>query len=222
MAGLYENRVLGVIVARSGSKRFPGKNSLPWVVGSLFSNTVGIMRAAGIRYIVVSTDVASIVQDADGMDDVFVHIRPEHLRGDNVSTADVVYDLITSGVFPGAKNFQHICLCQITSPLTNFSSLSKALYLAVSRNVPAVVSVSPAYKPNGCFYIVRQSLFLRERTFFVDGMHLFRCSWDESVDIDYEYDYHIARALYYRRVSEGDFDTISYDDLKKVNKTIYK
>lgn len=140
--------VLGLIPARAGSKRLPGKNKrklggIPLVVRAIFS----AQNAKILNKVVVSTDDTDIMAlaAASGVD---VLKRPPEYATDEASSYDVILHALE--YYPS----DWVCFVQCTSPFT----LPKDIDGTIEIADPAAVSVSYGSKvPNGAVYVARTS-----------------------------------------------------------------
>jgi N-acylneuraminate cytidylyltransferase/CMP-N,N'-diacetyllegionaminic acid synthase len=152
--------ILGLIPARGGSKRIPGKNikllgGLPliaWTIrAALASNTCS--------HIVVSTDDDNIAAIAEKFGAIVPGLRPEQLATDVSTSVDVaIYELEkhekTHGPVDG------VLLLQPTSPFRTAESIKKAVNLfEMTGGCRAVVSVSKApVHPAWCFRLNKSGM----------------------------------------------------------------
>ena len=152
--------ILGLIPARGGSKRIPGKNikllgGLPliaWTIrAALASNTCS--------HIVVSTDDDNIAAIAEKFGATVPGLRPEQLATDDSTSVDVaIYELEkhekTHGPVDG------VLLLQPTSPFRTAESIKKAVNLfEMTGGCRAVVSVSKApVHPAWCFRLNKSGM----------------------------------------------------------------
>jgi len=186
---------LGIILARAGSKRLPNKNTMPFRFGKdIVELAVERCMDNGLK-MVLSTDIPKHIQEFKGWK-VLTMERPEHLRGDDVDPVDVVLDMLHS--FETLPDY--IILMQPTSQTWDFRSLTRAMKLVERQKASGMFSVNPAFKPNGCFYIVRTADLIEQKTLFVKGSFVYVMSWKESVDIDHLWDFRIAQAVLDERV----------------------
>lgn len=212
--------VIGLILARGGSKRLPGKNirllggkpMIAWTVeAGLASET--------IDRLVLSTDDDAIMAAGRAAGCEVPFRRPEELAGDEATSVDAalhaldVLDL----------NDGYLVLLQPTSPLRSAGDIDDCVYKCHDAKVPTCVSVSalgfPAkwlvalddagrvqlplfdesrsfYKPNGAVYVVDIAWFRANRQFWIEGVTL-ACETPvtRAVDVDTEQDFLIAQAL---------------------------
>lgn len=146
--------VLGLITARGGSKRLPGKNLRPLGGLSLIARTVEAARGcARIDRVVISTDDEAIAAEARKYGAEVPFMRPPELAGDEASSIDVVLHALdwlaaNQGYRPGA-----VVLLQPTSPLRTVKHLTQAIE-QLERQQPAasVVGVTQA-RPAAWLYV---------------------------------------------------------------------
>ena len=136
--------VMGLILARGGSKGLPRKNILPLVGKPLIAYTIEVARASAILdRVIVSTDDQEIAEVAKRYGaDVPFH-RPTDLAKDDTSVFPALLHAVTwlsehEGYNPG-----YVMLLQPTSPFRTVEDIQGAVSLAVRKQGDAVVSVSP-------------------------------------------------------------------------------
>lgn len=196
-------RTIAIIPVRSGSKRFPGKNFSLFNDTTLIYNTVNKLVKARVNEIIISTDVPEkvrsiLITPPAAFNQLYVYERPEELAQDNSKIEDVILDVIEKNQ---SDEDYIIVLAQVTSPNWSSHSLIYAINRLEDKKVDSVVSVSPDFKPNGCFYVIKKSTFLLYKKLYLSNMYLIDLSWKESTDIDFEYQLHIAEAI-----SKGNID----------------
>lgn len=216
--------VIGIIPARAGSKRLPGKNI------KLLGNKplVGwtIEAAINSRYldqIVVTSDDPAIKNICKETNLTYLE-RASELATDEVSSYAVVEDVLSK--FDG---FHIAVLLQPTSPFRTEFHIDEALEQFQAANVTSLVSVCrvehaiewagtiddqgffcprnkaalamqsqalrPNFRLNGAIYINQINLLLRKKVFVQDGCQAFVMDAKSSVDIDNEEDFKYAQFL---------------------------
>lgn len=190
---------IGFIPIRTGSKRFQKKNFSKFLDTTLLQNTVDKLIKAGINKIYISTDDFEAVKDFAVInkfkDKVIIFQRPHELASDETITDLVVNDFIHQiGILYDDTIVFTIVLCQVTSPNWSAHRLIYALHRHEEKN-KVVISVSPNYEPNGCFYIFTKEQFEHSYSILNNDLYLVVLNWDESIDIDYSYQLHIAEAI---------------------------
>jgi CMP-N-acetylneuraminic acid synthetase len=136
--------ILGIIPARGGSKRLPGKNLKQMAGKSLLQITIEQAKKA-LPVSVVSTEDPEITKEAL-KHGIKVLLRPKVLATDDASSAEVVKHVLWT--YP---DFEWFCLLQPTSPLRSVEDIRNCIDLAVSTGK----SVHSTFegKPNGAVYV---------------------------------------------------------------------
>ena len=168
--------VLGIIPARGGSKRLPGKNLKQINGQSLLEITIKQAKKA-LPVSVISTDDAEIMREA-GRFGVKTVVRPPELATDEASIWDVVRHVIWT--FPG---FSWFCLLQPTSPCRSVEDITNCVELAVESGT-SVVSTYLG-KTNGAVYVGKTLPI--EGDFLHEALHYEMPIW-RSVDINTQED----------------------------------
>jgi len=178
--------VLGIVLARSGSKGLPGKNikllcGKPLVAWSIEAG----LFSKYIDDLVVSTDGAEIASLSKKLGAEVPFIRPSNLATDEASSVDAIIHALDYLENKG-RYYDIVALLEPTSPLREASDIDAALELLINQNATAVVSVckSEAQHPSFIFrmnndskkispFLGRQPNALRRQdissTYFLDG-----------------------------------------------------
>ena len=175
--------IIGIIPARGGSKRLPGKN-LKLLGGiSLLERTIRQARKA-LPVSIVSSDSTEIINETLRCG-ITALLRPPELATDTATSAAVVNHVIWT--FP---DFEWFCLLQPTSPLRTVDDILACIDLADQSGRP-VVSV---YKglPNGAVYIHPTLSFKGD---FCENAVLYEMPEERSIDIDTLADFTRAEAF---------------------------
>lgn len=135
--------IFGIIVARGGSKGLPGKNVRLLAGKPMVAWTVeAALAAQRLDRVVVSTDDAVIAEAARLAGAEVPFLRPAHLAGDTASVVDAIFHAIDNlGEQP-----EWVVLLQATSPLRLAGDIDACIDLCLSRDAPAVASISLAAK----------------------------------------------------------------------------
>jgi len=143
-------RTLGVVPARSGSKRIPRKNVRLLSGRPLLAYTAeAALQARRLTSVILSTDddaIAEIGREC-GLDVPFV--RPPELALDGTPMLDVVRHAVQMMEGLG-EVFDAICLLQPTTPLRRPADIDACIALLEQSSADAVVTVLPvptAYNP---------------------------------------------------------------------------
>lgn len=114
--------ILGVTLARGGSKGIPKKNIAMCAGKPLIAWTIEAAKKSwSLDKYVVSTDDDEIIEVVKQCGANVVQ-RPDHLAGDEVNRWDVLKDLVR--LFPEAE---HIVLLQATSPLRAYGRIDECI-----------------------------------------------------------------------------------------------
>lgn len=199
-------KTIAIIPVRSSSKRFPGKNFSSFNDTTLIKNTIDKLVRARVDEIHITTDVpdevrTNVITPPAAFNKLYIFERPKELAQDDSKTEDVILDIIEKLDYQPEEEDYIIVLSQVTSPNWKPHSLLYAINRLEDKKVDSVVSVSPDYKPNGCFYVIKKSTFLLHKKLYLPNMYLVDLKWNESIDIDFEYQLHIAEAI-----ARGNYD----------------
>ncbi len=137
---------LTVIPARCGSKRIPGKNikllgGKPLIA---YSIEYALNNKEWAGDIVVSTDCPEIASAA-GQFDITIHNRPKELAGDQVSTAEVLQNL----VIHMNRTYDFVVLLQPTNPFRPGKLIENAFERLIESKKKSLFTVSPLIKKLG-------------------------------------------------------------------------
>lgn len=183
--------VLGLIPARGGSKRLPGKN-LKMLCGKPMINwTVDAARES--RYldrIVLTTEDPAIIAAVTDMGVEIVN-RPAELAQDKSNVYDAIFHALEF-----FEPHDYICLLQITSPLRTAEDIDHCIATCVFSRAPSCISVDNR-RPvaNGAVYVA-WTTWLREMRQFDSGRAV--ACWmpeERSIDVDTIDDFHRAQSI---------------------------
>jgi CMP-N,N'-diacetyllegionaminic acid synthase len=152
----FELNIVGIILARGGSKRLPGKNIRPLGGRPLIAHTVAAAKGAtSLVRAIVSTDDEEIAQIAASFGAEVPFRRPAEMATDISPPIDAVAHAVDWLDRNGSK-VDAIVLLQASSPLRNAAHIDEAVALFRASDVDTVTSVSPAsshpywcWKPDG-------------------------------------------------------------------------
>ncbi len=139
---------LGVIPARSGSKRLPGKNTKiicgkPLIAWSIEE----ALKSKYLSEICINTDDQKIIQLAQKKYPLNIpFVRPQVLCGDETKMVEVMEHMIN---FYDQKNIkiENIVLLQPTSPLRTADDIDQAIALFKKNKAHSVVGIAKAETP---------------------------------------------------------------------------
>ena len=137
-------KIIAIIPARGGSKRFPGKNLYLLNNRPLLSYPIAIAKKVKqIDKIIVSTDDKKIASIAKRYGAEVPFMRPSDLAGDNSPVVEAM--AYTAKRLEQEQGFRadYIVLLQATNPLVQPEYVEKAIMLALEKKADSVVAVAP-------------------------------------------------------------------------------
>jgi len=142
---VYKNKkILALITARGGSKRFPHKNIKRFAGKPLIAWTIEqARRSKYIDRIIVSTDSMKIAKIARKYRAEVPFLRPKRLSTDKAKSVDVVVHTI-EWVERNNENYDLLILLQPTSPLRKAEDIDNAVRLLFQKRAKSVVSLCQA------------------------------------------------------------------------------
>ena len=154
---IHGNRILGIVLARAGSKGLPGKNfkilnGKPLVQYAIEAG----VKSKYLDNVVLSTDCNKCSDIAKKLG-VSSYRRPESLSGDSVGSADVIIDLVDV-IADSGDVYDAFVLLEPTSPLRDSADVDEALQCLIRHGHRSLVSVCEAedQHPNFMFTIKAQ------------------------------------------------------------------
>lgn len=138
-------KILGIIIARGGSKGIPGKNIKKLLGKPLIAHTIEeALKSKLISRLIVSTDNIEIAKIGKDYGAEVPFNRPKNLSADDTPGLPV----ITHAVRFMEKNFFYspdlIIVLQPTSPQRRVEHIDQALNLFVNSDADSVISVTEA------------------------------------------------------------------------------
>ena len=184
--------ILGIVPARGGSKRLPGKNIKLLCGKPLIAWTIDVAKQS--KYIdrtVVVTEDSEIEYVAKGYCAAEVISRPSRLAQDDSSIYDTIW--FTLDMFPEAE---WVVLLEPTCPLRNVDDVDEPIRRCLMEAAPSCVGVEQLKPvPNGAVYVGYVS-WLREHRNFDGGRTItHQMPPSRSVHIDTQEDWDRAEAL---------------------------
>jgi len=144
---VFHPKVLGIIPARGGSKRLPGKNIR--VVGGLpmIAHTIlAAQQATLLTDFLVSSEDRNILETARQFGAPVPFTRPAHLAGDTVRNIDVVIHALEMMEQSKGVTYDMLVLLQPTSPVRDPRHIDAAVQLLGQSGYQSLASVSGPYK----------------------------------------------------------------------------
>ena len=139
-----QRKVLGIVLARAGSKGLPGKNHLELLGKPLvqFAIEAGL-RAKYIDDVILSSDCDLCMRIAINCGAEVPFKRPAHLASDTATSADVICHALEFLEQAGRK-YDTFVLIEPTSPLREACDIDSALESLMDSGKTALVSVCRA------------------------------------------------------------------------------
>ena len=221
-----DKRILGILAARGGSKRVPGKNLRDLGGHPLILWSVEAARQSRfLDRLVLSTEDGEIMACCRKTGCEVPFVRPAELATDTATSASVVRHALVSL----EEEYDYAVLLQPTSPFRLGEDIDRGIALCVERRASSVVSLSPLReKPawiyrmggndrlcppegvlqgdegawgvlNGAVYVVERRWFLENEAFIGQDTLGFFMPPERSVDVDTEEDLLWARFLLSRK-----------------------
>jgi len=217
------DKILGVITARGGSKRLPGKNIKPLAGKPLIAHTIETaLDSCCFCEVLVSTDSMEIATISKKYDAVVPGLRPSHLAQDDSASIDVVLDLLKRDQY---KDVDAVMLLQPTSPFRTVDTIKLAIS-KLTASVDSVISVSkvlvdPSHfyrldgdnvlqKPsaiansslehqlwcsNGCIYLTKKEILVKCKNFYGDVAQGLFINDIEAIDINTKLEWMLAESI---------------------------
>jgi len=168
---------LGVIVARGGSKRFPGKNLAPFNGRPLIAWTILAAQHSRIDTLICSTDDEDINLTALAYGCRTLR-RPDELATDTAKCEDALRHAL--GILP----HDYVVLLQPTSPLRSAEDINNCVRISTNRQ-QAVVTYCGG-ELNGAVYVAPSEWILKND--FTAPHVPYVMPWERSLDINYQTD----------------------------------
>lgn len=203
-------RTLGVITARGGSRRLPGKNLA--VLGDRTLLAWAAESGGGLDQLCVTTDDEPIAKEAQRLGCNVVN-RPAYLARHDTPSLPVVAHAAELLV-----NHDVVVLLQPTSPFRTRRHVGEALQMMEQTGADAVISVTDCAEefafqlrhasrlealpkvvvPNGAVYAIRSERLRAGHNFYDGEVYGYAMPKDASIDIDTELDLEMARFAFAR------------------------
>ena len=218
---MNKNHILGIILARKGSKRIKNKNLKKIHGKSLTEITINFAKSLKfLTNIVLSTDDKKILSLAKKNKILSPGLRPKKLSQDTSSSERATFHIL-KWYEKNYRKVDGILLLQPTSPFRDILSFKKANQI-FSKKKNTVIGVTKIYKNpknffinskkiscskkiknqnsffyiDGSLYLISRKKFLKEKTFVPKKfVPLFNQKFKNSLDIDFERDLKLARLI---------------------------
>ena len=151
-------KILAIIPARANSIRLKNKNRLKLGGKSLIKWTIDfVLGTKVIKDIVLSTDDKKIISENINNNKIKIFKRPSHLKGKNVKTISVIFDVIKKyeKLF---NKIDTVILFQATSPFRSKKKIDFAIRKFIQFKMKkSVISVSSYNKSNKRKFIIKNN-----------------------------------------------------------------
>ena len=136
-------RVLGLVPARGGSRRVPGKNLALLDGRTLVRRALETCLAANsLDAVVLSSDSPAILAEAEGLSGVLAVARPAELAADTALAYDVAVHALGEAEALAGGHFDALTIVQCTSPFTEPGDIDATLALLESSGAESAVTVT--------------------------------------------------------------------------------
>jgi N-acylneuraminate cytidylyltransferase/CMP-N,N'-diacetyllegionaminic acid synthase len=143
--------VLGLILARSGSKGLPAKNTMMLGGKPLLAWSVeAAIKSSFVTDVIISTDSVDIATTAAEYGAEVPFIRPDHLSTDTSTSADAVAHAIEF-LQERNRHYDYVILLEPTSPLRDFADIDEAFIALLESGGSSLVSVCRASTTHPAF-----------------------------------------------------------------------
>jgi len=134
-------KILGLIVARGGSKGIPGKNSKMLGGKPLINYTIASAKESRLLdEVIVSSDDHKIIELAKDEGIAVPFVRPKELATDTTSSLSVIQHALRFANENG-RPFDAVCLLQPTTPFRSVGLVDEAITKFKSAQLDSLISV---------------------------------------------------------------------------------
>ena len=141
-------KIITIIPARGGSKRFPGKNIYPFVDKPLIAHSIEYSKNCPLVSATYVTTDDDNIKDVANKHGAMIINRPIELGGDFVSSAEVMKDAVTQ-LLTKKEDFDYVILLQPTNPLRPKSLIVDAIEIISKNHCESLFTVSRSDKKLG-------------------------------------------------------------------------
>ena len=214
---LKKKKILGIILARKGSRRLKNKNILNFFNKPLIYWTLKTaLKSKFIDDIIVSTDSPRVKSISKNFKNVIIHNRKKKLSQSKSKSEDAIIDIFKCYKF----NHDYFILLQPTSPLRTVNDIDLSIKKIIYTSANNCISVQPlaentdkiykirnnklkkiskrslkAFMINGAIYISKVKIFLKQNRFVDENTTTHIMKTTSSIDIDTIEDLRIAEFI---------------------------
>ena len=136
-------RVLGLVPARGGSRRVPGKNLAVLGGRTLVRRALETCAATeALDVVALSSDDPAILAEADGLDEVLVIERPAELAADTARAHDAAVHALEQAESRTNRRFDALAIVQCTSPFTLPEDITATVDLLRTSGADSAVTIT--------------------------------------------------------------------------------
>lgn len=212
---IFGKKILGIVAARSNSKRLKNKNILKYKKKMLIENAFeSAKKSKFIDDIILSSESEKIIKLAKKIGYTVPFRRPNNLSKDNIGAAKVVLHALQKI----KDNYDYVILLQPTSPLRKSKDIDESIVKIVKNNYKTLISIYKSKKKgkfkikiidnhfiqrnynndyskkfnyylNGAIFVSKTKHFLKKADFFSSKTGFYLMPEKRSIDIDYKEDF---------------------------------
>ena len=138
---MENKKVLGLIVARGGSKGIKDKNIYPILGKPLISYVCETAKKSNcFDELILSSDNEKIISVVKKIGINVPFIRPSNLAGDKALIVDVIYHSLKWFEVNRNVTFDYVCLIQPTAPFAEKNDYENAIKTAINNDADTVIT----------------------------------------------------------------------------------
>lgn len=135
-------KILGIIPARGGSKRIPGKNTKSFCGRPLIEYIIeSSLMSKLLDRIVVNSDDEKVLGIGSKFPEIISIKRPEELSGDKAKAIEYVHHTLEVLNQDYNEQFDIVVILQATSPLTTGEDIDNTIQVLINAKSDSAVSV---------------------------------------------------------------------------------
>lgn len=147
----FDNKILGLILARGGSKGIKEKNIIKLCGKPLIAWTINsALKSTKLTEVMLSTDSPKIAKIGKKLGVNVPFLRPSKYAKDNSSSVDAIEHAIR-WLKKRGKIYKFVTLLEPTSPLRDHKDIDKAVSKIIKSKADSLVSVSKAESLNPAY-----------------------------------------------------------------------
>jgi CMP-N,N'-diacetyllegionaminic acid synthase len=144
---INNKKILGLITARSGSKRLPGKNILPFNGKPLISWSIESgLKSKYIDDVVVSTDDNEISRVSIEYGAKVPFMRPQYLAEDGTTSMEVILHALET-LSNMNLSYDYLFLLQPTSPLRSSEIIDSSIEYFFEKKADSIIGITKIEHP---------------------------------------------------------------------------